>query len=166
MICNSYFWIVYIPVGIGAPHISSIEICALVVVINEGIRWLHVKVMWNWSLYWSISEGKIRSLIDGISFVLQTRWYIRWISGLHHMYIATGIRGSVRALKYIPIITQWFLSKIHLIDDPPCSFITMPFNECDGISNHWCLGSLFNCLFRCISKKTSKLHITGFCEVF
>ena len=37
-------------------------------------------------------------------------------------------------------------------------------NECDGISNHWHPDCLLNHLFRCRSKKTSKLHITGFCE--
>ena len=34
----------------------------------------------------------------------------------------------------------------------------------DGISNHWCLDCLLNRLFRCRSKKTSKLCITGLCE--
>ena len=33
-------------------------------------------------------------------------------------------------------------------------------NEHDGVSNHRCLAGLLNCLFRCRSKKTSKLHIT------
>ena len=37
-------------------------------------------------------------------------------------------------------------------------------NACNGISNHWHLDCLFNCLFRCRSKKTSKLCITGLCE--
>ena len=37
-------------------------------------------------------------------------------------------------------------------------------NEHNGISNHRCLDSLLNSLFRCRSKKTSKLCITGLCE--
>ena len=37
-------------------------------------------------------------------------------------------------------------------------------NECHGISNHWRLHCLLNCLFRRRSKKTSKLCITGLCE--
>ena len=37
-------------------------------------------------------------------------------------------------------------------------------NEGDGISNHRRLDCLFNRLFRRISKKTSKLCVTGFCE--
>ena len=37
-------------------------------------------------------------------------------------------------------------------------------NEHDGISNHRHLDCLLNCLFRCRSKKTSKLCITGLCE--
>ena len=37
-------------------------------------------------------------------------------------------------------------------------------NERDGVSNHRCLGCLLNRLFRCRSKKTSKLRVTGLCE--
>ena len=37
-------------------------------------------------------------------------------------------------------------------------------NECYGVSNHWCLDCLLNCLFRGRSKKTSKLHVTGLCH--
>ena len=38
------------------------------------------------------------------------------------------------------------------------------YNERDSVSNHWRLRCLSNCLFRCRSKKTSKLHVTGLCE--
>ena len=37
-------------------------------------------------------------------------------------------------------------------------------NECHGVSNHPPHDCLLNCLFRCKSKKTSKLHVTGLCE--
>ena len=37
-------------------------------------------------------------------------------------------------------------------------------NECGGVSNHWRLDGLLNCLFRRSSTKTSKLHVTGLCE--
>ena len=37
-------------------------------------------------------------------------------------------------------------------------------NERDGVSKHWRLDCLHNCLFSCRSKKTSKLRITGLCE--
>ena len=37
-------------------------------------------------------------------------------------------------------------------------------NERDGISNHPWLDCLFNLLFRCRSKKTSNLWVTGLCE--
>ena len=36
-------------------------------------------------------------------------------------------------------------------------------NDHDGVSNHQPHGSLLNRLFRCRSKKTLKLHITGLC---
>ena len=37
-------------------------------------------------------------------------------------------------------------------------------NEHDGVSNHRRLDWLLNCLFRRISKETSKLRVTGLCE--
>ena len=37
-------------------------------------------------------------------------------------------------------------------------------NEHNGISNHQPYNYMHNCLFRCRSKKTSKLHVTGLCE--
>ena len=37
-------------------------------------------------------------------------------------------------------------------------------NERDGVSEHWRLGCLFNRLFWCTSKKTSKLRVSGLCE--
>ena len=37
-------------------------------------------------------------------------------------------------------------------------------NEREGVSNHRHLDCLLNCLFRCRSKKASKLHVTGLCE--
>ena len=37
-------------------------------------------------------------------------------------------------------------------------------DERDGISNHQPHDCLLNCLFRCWSKKTAKLRVTGLCE--
>ena len=37
------------------------------------------------------------------------------------------------------------------------------YNEHDGVSNHQPYDCLLNCLFRRISKKTSKLRVTGLC---
>ena len=36
-------------------------------------------------------------------------------------------------------------------------------NEPDGVSNHQPRDCLLNCLFKCRSKKTSKLRVTGLC---
>ena len=38
-------------------------------------------------------------------------------------------------------------------------------NECNGVSKHQRLACLLNCLLRRRSKKTSKLHVTGLCDV-
>ena len=37
-------------------------------------------------------------------------------------------------------------------------------NGCDGVSNQWFLDCFHNCLFRCKSKKKSKLRVTGLCK--
>ena len=37
------------------------------------------------------------------------------------------------------------------------------YNDSDGVSNHQPHDCLLNCLFGRISKKTSKLHVTGLC---
>ena len=37
-------------------------------------------------------------------------------------------------------------------------------SECDGVSNHWRLDCLLDCLFRRRSKKTSKVCVTWLCE--
>ena len=42
--------------------------------------------------------------------------------------------------------------------------IQLRHNESDGVSNHQPYNCLFNRLFRCGSKKTSKLRVTGLCE--
>ena len=51
---------------------------------------------------------------------------------------------------------QWLVSRmIHII--------TMTSNERHSVSNHQPHGCLLNRLFRCRSKKTSKLRVTGLC---
>ena len=48
----------------------------------------------------------------------------------------------------------------------PCSPLSLHrrHNQCYGISKHWHFNCLLNHFFRCISKKTSKLHISGLCD--
>ena len=41
--------------------------------------------------------------------------------------------------------------------------ITLRLNGCDSVSNHQPHDCLLNRLFRCRSKKTSQLHVTGLC---
>ena len=45
-----------------------------------------------------------------------------------------------------------------------CWPAAIPHNERNRISNHWHLKCLLRRLFKCRSKKTSKLHVTGLCE--
>ena len=50
-------------------------------------------------------------------------------------------------------------------DPQPQHFVTLQWlhNEFDGVSNHRRLKCLFNCLFKCRSKKISMLCLTGQC---
>ena len=70
-----------------------------------------------------------------------------------------------------------FFRKANLYDTSPVSVWIPPFlglgfplslrwrhNERDGVSNHQPHDSLLKRLFRCRSKKTSKLRVTGLCE--
>ena len=57
---------------------------------------------------------------------------------------------------------------INYIPEIPWNVIMCPWlrrhNERDGVSNHQHYDCLLNGLFRCRSKKTSKLRVTGLCE--
>ena len=63
------------------------------------------------------------------------------------------------------IQTNLFLAKLILSLAPLLIHKSLKwhYNERDGVSNHWHLHCLLNCWFRCRSKKTSKLHVTGHC---
>ena len=67
-----------------------------------------------------------------------------------------------------PRITIFFencaMEHVALGGDHYCS-LQWRHNERDCVSNHRRLDCLLNRLFRCRSKKTSKLRVTGFCEV-
>ena len=54
---------------------------------------------------------------------------------------------------------------IHRIPGQPCACLALLWrhNGLDGVSNHQPHDYLLNRLFRCRSKKTSKLHVTGLC---
>ena len=105
------------------------------------------------------------------------RWHKCWIS-------FNGSRGHVSGTLSIPwLLVAWrreshesaaIILTIHLncIIRPPLSqFLCLlvytlewRYNECDGVSNHQRLGCLLKRMFRCRSKKTSKLRVTGLCE--
>ena len=62
-------------------------------------------------------------------------------------------------------LASWF--SVNLFKAPkPADQIALQWhhNERNGTWNHWCLDCLLSRLFRCKSKKTSKLLVTGLCE--
>ena len=64
----------------------------------------------------------------------------------------------------IPVTTETPTS--HQPSSSKCVFISLWWrhNECNGVWNHQPHDCLLNRLFRCWSKKTSKLRVTGLCE--
>ena len=70
-----------------------------------------------------------------------TSWWLRWRLKSPLMWQPSGTR-SCRCI----ISLQW------------------RHNSCDGVLNHHPYDCLLNRLFRRISKKTSKLRVTGLCE--
>ena len=52
----------------------------------------------------------------------------------------------------------------HLTATKLIAILQWRHNKCDGVSNYRRLDCLLNGLFRCRSKKTSKLRVTGLCE--
>ena len=67
-------------------------------------------------------------------------------------------------LGLIKLCSQWCSALLTESCIRSCTSLQRPHNEHDGISNHWLLGCLLNHLFRCRSKKTSMLCVTGLCE--
>ena len=74
-----------------------------------------------------------RSCQNILGMIFQSQWGM--LHGSHHWHYYHAVRSPL----------QW------------CH------NECDGISNHQPHDCLLNHLFRCRSKKTSKLRVTGLC---
>ena len=86
-------------------------------------------------------------LYDGASIHCKTCWapYITLPDGLGHVILS---------------FSQIDYGKIFIA----VRSLQLNHNEHNGISNHWCLSCLLNCLFSLRSKKTSKHHVTGLCE--
>ena len=70
------------------------------------------------------------------------------------------------------LFIHWFISYVlfYIIDNRMHSpkhirinTLQRRHNDPDGVSNHQPRDCLLNCLFRCRSKKTSKLRVTGLC---
>ena len=63
--------------------------------------------------------------------------------------------------RYLPLVASGLLLDYRNLLNPS----QWRHNECDGVSNHRHLACFLNRLFGSRSKKTSKLRVTGFCEV-
>ena len=84
---------------------------------------------------------------------------ILWSSYLHNgnYYVV---------LNQYPVLQSSYLgNRISYTAKTSLYWISLPWrhNGRDSVSNHQPHDCLLNCLFRCRSKKTSKLHVTGLC---
>ena len=90
-------------------------------------------------------------------YIVWVQWEIPWHTVVK-IYSTSGNRQSKRWPGSISLIHQICID--HEVCD--CA-LQWRHNGCDGVSNHQPHDCLFTRLFRCRSKKTSKLRITGLC---
>ena len=82
-----------------------------------------------------------------------------------HLYLKSReISFSHNILFCCPISLKFCKDRVKRIQNLLARIMCNNFNKRDGVSNHRRIHCLPNRLFRCISKKISKLHVTGFCE--
>ena len=127
------------------------------VLISENFVTARVKVF-NIVIQLEITgTGLCHSRINSARIIPWTHKYETWIV-LHQLFTSWWFRdmGMHSLLYHSP--------------NPYSTGSWNPFsllwrhNERDGLSNHRRLDCLINRLFRCRSKKTSKLRVTGLCE--
>ena len=94
-----------------------------------------------------------------------TTSYYRCYATLLRYSIVVGTTATL--FNQIQITRHWTVHSVYAT----CAFygigrctLQWRHNERDGVSNHQGLDCLLNRLFRCRSKKTSKLRVTGLCE--
>ena len=95
-------------------------------------------------------------------------WYLQCTWGaVWHVYIDGSVQDcsipSVLAMKIPPSCTKssicWITKKNMVLD----TTLEWRYNGRDGVSNHQPHDCLLNRLFRCRSKKISKVRVTGLC---
>ena len=97
--------------------------------------------------------GYIQTIMDMVRALLCFLWLLSMI--FTHI-----IQGNFTGIKTIVWLAPVAINQ-------PYSAISQPYtlwwrhNEHNGVSNHQRLDCLLNCLFRCRSKKTSKLRVRG-----
>ena len=85
----------------------------------------------------------------------------QWIAWVNDDTVPWRIPAGISAGP--SVINVWLMSK-YMWHQGCVSTLQQCHNERDGVSYHRRLQCLLNRLFRCKSKKTSKLRVTGLCE--
>ena len=153
--------------------------------IFRCIFWRKRLPRWHWGNSEKYGQTRLMNRGMGLSMPISTvplffeivsivKTYVRyWISRLYVTGIAAAqLRRHLPNIDVIQIIWEVFLSgnrplfEPMMIHDPNDRQVTLQWrhDERHGVSNRWRLDCLFNRLFRCGSKKTSKLHVTGLCD--
>ena len=88
-------------------------------------------------------------------------WYLIYIATLN--FANCMIQLSGKRLLNAKVWLEMVLNITTSLFIKPTNTLHWRHNEPDGVSNHQPRDCLFNCLFSCRSKKTSKLSVTGLC---
>ena len=88
--------------------------------------------------------------------------YIPWVNQwrfwcIHYVFI---IKCTVHTKYYTRHVMKTLSTLLAICEGNPLQW---RYNDHDGVSNHRRLNCFLNCLFRCRSKKASKLRAIGLC---
>ena len=119
-------------------------------------------------------ELKPEDHVDGKSLLLQVMAWCRqagdhylnqcWPSSMTRYGVLGPQSQCVISMKFSGWVRNHTRKKCSSGDGSPTgSTLQLRHNERDGVSNHRRFDCLLNRLFRCRSKKTSKLRVTGLC---
>ena len=104
--------------------------------------------------------------LNGLHVLYNIHQYVfQWHSGSNNKELKFGtIEKRLYTMYYSHIKRKNHFCYKSLIMWPNMYPLHWRHNERDCVLSHWRFSCLLNCLFRCRSKKTSKLRVNGLCE--
>ena len=123
-------------------------------------NWMAERIYGKWAISWTICEQF--KLYDSRKSVR----FIDTFSAKCVEYLCKTTMTGTRPTYQIVMERQMWIkcACLYCLSCQSDILLQWRHNDCDGISNHRRSHCLLNCWFRCRSKKTSKLRVTGLCE--